>query len=131
MSPVDIGSEDLYDGSSRFLHDWHRETFGPLAEALDVDLVGRCPDCYAMLYVIEATSRFDKPTRFVEEVGRLLRVPAILWIHDREMISVRLVRLLGQNGREGGEEFAKDLLSDIRSHHRERCPLPGRRTGGR
>jgi hypothetical protein len=129
VSPVEIGSSELYDGSTRFLHDWHRETFGPLAEALDVDLVGRCPDCYRMLYVIEATTRRDKPTAFLEELARLCRVPAILWIHDRELTRVLQVRLLGRGGRSGDEEYGKDLLDDIRAHHRERCPLPGRRTG--
>lgn len=121
MSPLQVRNEFLYDESSRFLQRWHRETFGPDADAIDIDLIGRCHHCLIPLYGMEATSSSDKATTLLRQVCDSLEIPAILWRHNQACDRVVRVTRLGLPPVVGDEEFGKDLIGALRAEHASIC----------
>lgn len=129
MSPYEIQNEDALVRSTRFLHDWHRSTFGRRAKMIDLDGIGYCPDCFERLYVIEGTSNPEKPVAFVRSIAEALRIPAVLFRHDAAITEVVRVTLLDTQT-SGDEEYAKDLFGSFRERHSEICPnRPAGRNG--
>lgn len=125
--PYEIQNDDLYEGSTRFVRDWHRATFGKRAKMVDLDGVGYCPDCKEILYVVEGTSNPEKTVWLCRKVAHALSVPAIVVRHDAALTMVLRVTNL-DTGATGDEEYGKDLLGGIRERHWEICPNhPGER----
>jgi hypothetical protein len=67
---------------NRTVQDWHRFHLPDYASAMDVDLMGYCPHCYAPLYLIEASTNPQKAIGVLRALGELAHVPAGLVVHD-------------------------------------------------
>jgi hypothetical protein len=115
-----IRNEDARIRSNLFVSDWHYRSFGPDADALDIDLFGRCRACYRILYAIEATADPGKHVEFTKQVAGMLGARPILFLHDDAAASVLEIRDL-RSGRRGDEEYGKDLVSDLRLSHADHC----------
>ena len=80
MSPLAILNPTLY--ADRTVQDWHRRTFPGDWGAIDLDLLGYCPQCYRGLYLIESTTNPEKYTSVLRRLARDSGVPALLVIHN-------------------------------------------------
>ena len=101
-----IRNIELRIASNLFVSLWHYQSFGWDADALDIDLFGRCRLCYRILYLVEGTSNPDKPTGFTEDVARRLGARPLLLLHDDPPANVLEIRDLKLE-RSGGEEWGR------------------------
>lgn len=84
MSPLKIVNPSLY--ADRTVQDWHRSTFGPQDDAIDLDLFGACHRCREPLYLIEGSTFARKPTTILVSLARRANVPAFLVLHNRTTV---------------------------------------------
>jgi hypothetical protein len=80
-----IHDEAEYEQGCKWFATWHRDpahAYG--AKAIDVDLIGYCPECLDTLYLIEATrGRQRKTAAVLEHLGHQLNVPVLVVYQDK------------------------------------------------
>lgn len=114
MSPIRIVNPSLY--LDRTVQDWHRSHLPEDCTAIDLDLMGACPRCYHPLYLIESSTRDDKPVGILRSLARKADVPALLVLHDTSMVlGARLLEPLRKSYIDQHETAA--VLQRIRLHH--------------
>ena len=87
MSHARIRNNTLYQ--DRTVQDWHYDALGQPCPAIDIDLLGYCEYgyCRETLYLIEATTNPDKHTSVIERLAKLAKVPAYLFLHNRQIVT--------------------------------------------
>jgi hypothetical protein len=125
MSPREVVNPELY--ADRTVQDWHRATFDADCWAIDLDLMGACKKCAESLYLIEASTNPEKPTRILRRLGERAGVPALLILHKDKMVTGGRVIYWPWHPelrpRLRDEEAIVRVLRSIRREHR--CPRMG------
>ena len=107
----------------RTVQRWHAEEYGDTTTtAIDVDLMGYCRSCNAPLYIIEASSRSNKPTSVIQSLARRAGVPACLVVHTDRITEWRRVGGSDPTSIGGGWNAPETLgayLDGLRRFHRE------------
>lgn len=85
MGHAHVRNQTLYQ--DRTVQDWHFDTFSADCWAIDVDLMGCCKACGEPLYLIEATTNPEKPTRLLMKLAVRAEVPALLILHQDARIT--------------------------------------------
>lgn len=105
-----VRDDDAYH--DRTVQDWHRHTFGPQDDAIDIDLMGICHECREALYLIEASTNPKKATTAVRRLGTRADVPSYLVLHkDQEVLGGQLLGTWNQ--------FDTNELAEAFRQHRE------------
>ena len=112
--PHDIVNPTLY--GDRTVQDWHRDTFGRDAWAIDLDLMGACHKCREPLYLVESTTNPHKATTILLALSRRSRIPALVILHDT--VQIRSGTVLTPIRRYlGDSDQVADYLQELRSIH--------------
>ena len=123
--PLEVMNESLY--ADRTFQDWHRTKMPRNADAIDLDLFGVChrPGCRDPLYLVESTTRSDKPHSILVRLAQRAKCFALVVQHDTSKIvdwkvvhePVHLIPNMA--GWDKGEAL-RDYLERIRVLHENR-----------
>lgn len=114
MSPAHILNEALY--YDRTVQDWHRNELPSDWSAIDLDLMGTCRRCSEPLYLIEATTRTDKPVSMLRALAKRADLPAFVIVHDLEQVTGGRI-LWPAVAALQSEQMVRYFLATIRRNH--------------
>lgn len=85
--PLQVMNESLY--ADRTFQDWHRSEMPTNADAIDLDLFGVCHrgSCRDPLYLVESTTRSDKPCSILRRLAQRAQCFALIVQHDTVKIT--------------------------------------------
>ncbi len=120
--PLEIKNPELY--ADRTVQHWHRATFGPLDDAIDIDLLGACHACREPIWLAESSTNPNKATTILRKLAARANLPALLIIHDT--FGIVAARFVWPFYEDIDSELALvAVLQEIRSAHiRGQCQTP-------
>lgn len=115
--PMHIMSPDLYNDHT--VQNWHRSSFPSTYMAIDLDLMGVCRFCKKVLYLIESTTRNNKPTTILVSLAKQVNSPAFVIVHDTKEIKYAIE--LNNNVKYNQEELEARINSLRELHNKAGC----------
>jgi len=108
--PLEIMNRALY--ADRTVQDWHRSVMPRTADAIDLDLMGACRFSYCRdpLYLLESTTRDDKPVTILRRLAEKADTFGIVVVHDTE--TIRGFRVIYDPTRGKVPEIARETHSE-------------------
>lgn len=118
----EIRDEDEYERGSKWFARWHRQQGTDDDKAIDLDVVGYCPSCKGVIYLVEATrSTWRKNAEVTELLGQQIGARVLVVYQDkRGSHEDRILvddRTLGRNHGWVDQSDMWKLLQEIRRLH--------------